>query len=739
MRNINRWLQYFLLGIFLGGSAIAANTFFHEPIGIGTSTPQAMLDVAGGMKISDDSDSCVTAKKGTLRFNTSTDKFEMCDGSSWTFIILEDGIPSSFTFTDKTDTAKSSLISSTAIAITGINISVTATITGDGTPNVRVCADSGCSSVVDDWGTSAVISNGQYLQARLTSASTDLTERTATISLAGLNDVWSVTTASTLYTFSSHEFTNCGQTGTTGPSLTQCRNAYTTNWDDVYLNMTTNGIQEWTVPQTGTYTIEAFGAQGGSGGGGSTSLTGGSGARMKGEFGLTKGDVIKILVGQAGGSDGGAHGNENGGGGGTFVVQSNNTPLIIAGGGGGGPATGYGTGCTRDINDGHGQTTTSGVTITCSGTGTGGSSGSGGSTAGSYQGGGGGGLTGNGANGTTHCAMSYGGQSFTNGAVGGTGNSCYTSDNFGGFGGGGGGQLGGPGAGGGYSGGGSSASWSGNSTYGGGGGSYNAGSNQDNSAGDNTGHGKVIITLGGGAPAVCGDGEIQSPETCDDGNTTAGDGCSDVCIIEPICGNSTIESPEECDDGNTTAGDGCSDTCTLELAAEGEACSVDADCQNNSCIGLYTDGDGDGYGIGSSTWKCYTSPPAGYVTDGSDCCDSDSNSHPGAGYETSQNNCGSWDIDCSGSVEKRGLVDHACLNLVLNSDVYRIVDSVCTRVGGGFQCAPGDTATVDCSAQACGYTWGSGGHYDTLEYSDSGCTNQVYDSFSSSAKSCGCR
>jgi len=32
----------------------------------------------------------------------------------------------------------------------------------------------------------------------------------------------------------------------------------------------------------------------------------------------------------------------------------------------------------------------------------------------------------------------------------------------------------------------------------------------------------------------------------------------------PICGNGIIEAPEECDDGNTAPGDGCSATCMLE-------------------------------------------------------------------------------------------------------------------------------------------------------------------------------
>jgi len=256
-------------------------------------------------------------------------------------------------------------------------------------------------------------------------------------------------------------------------------------------------IQSWTVPAGVTcIIIEAWGAQGGGGVG--INVAGGKGARMKGTFSVTPGDVLNILVGQQGltgtaVSD--PQGNENGGGGGTYVVKQTGTvPWIIAGGGGGGYSTNYGSSCTRTASDGDGQTGNNGVTISCSGTGTGGSGGGGGVTAGGYQGGGGGGFTGNGANGGTHCDVAYGGLSYTNGGTGGLGNTCYSSNNYGGYGGGGGGQLGGPGAGGGYSGGGSSASWSSSSTYGGGGGSYNIGSNQSNTAGVKTGHGQVVIT-----------------------------------------------------------------------------------------------------------------------------------------------------------------------------------------------------------------------------------------------------
>jgi cysteine-rich repeat protein len=65
-------------------------------------------------------------------------------------------------------------------------------------------------------------------------------------------------------------------------------------------------------------------------------------------------------------------------------------------------------------------------------------------------------------------------------------------------------------------------------------------------------------------PSTCGNGTLEGLEQCDDGNTTAGDGCDPLCALEPICGNGILEAGEECDDGNTNSGDGCSATCQIE-------------------------------------------------------------------------------------------------------------------------------------------------------------------------------
>ena len=80
--------------------------------------------------------------------------------------------------------------------------------------------------------------------------------------------------------------------------------------------------------------------------------------------------------------------------------------------------------------------------------------------------------------------------------------------------------------------------------------------------------------------AQCGDGVVEGSETCDDGNTDDGDGCSAVCAEETsVCGDGVVEGGEQCDDGNTDDGDGCSASCQDEPAGcgdgvidEGETC-----------------------------------------------------------------------------------------------------------------------------------------------------------------------
>lgn len=255
-------------------------------------------------------------------------------------------------------------------------------------------------------------------------------------------------------------FTNCGQTGNTGPSQAQCDAAYTGMTLAGAVTVTA-GIQRWTVPATGAYRIVVSGAAG-------SSIGGWLGARMQGDFALTQGAELKILVGQL-------PAGVLAGGGGSFVTQADNTPLIVAGGGGSGNCA------MCVVAESGGRIVTTGGTTT----GLGRSTAGGGGFSGNAVSGAGGGLLADGQN--------NGGKAFVNGGVGATGETGY----FGGFGGGGARNGGnGTGGGGGYSGG--SANSTGTDTtirFGGGGGSFNGGQNQNNTPNVNTAVGAVTIDL----------------------------------------------------------------------------------------------------------------------------------------------------------------------------------------------------------------------------------------------------
>lgn len=97
----------------------------------------------------------------------------------------------------------------------------------------------------------------------------------------------------------------------------------------------------------------------------------------------------------------------------------------------------------------------------------------------------------------------------------------------------------------------------------------------------------VATVLQAGPPEpVCGDGNLDSGEECDDNNTMGGDGCSASCTIE-VCGNGIVDVGEECDDNNTTGGDGCSAMCTVEECGNG-VLDVGEQCDDSNT----TDGDG---------------------------------------------------------------------------------------------------------------------------------------------------
>ena len=262
-----------------------------------------------------------------------------------------------------------------------------------------------------------------------------------------------------------YQFNTCGEDGRTGPN-SGCYSG------DNSVNILGDGVQEWEIPSSGIYEIEAAGAEGDS--------NGGLGAISTGEFELDEGETLEILVGQEGG--------DNGGGGGTFVVQ-NGEPMVVAGGGGGGGSNSGG----QDGSDASSGTEDS------SGNVDGGTNRDGGDV-----------QAGSGYAGTPYSGAGFEGDGDTlDGSyydhpsrrwpLGGTGSDEGRSSGEGGFGGGGGGFGGGwgtgGGGGGGYSGGAAGYRSSSSQHGGGGGGSYSDGSNPSITSGLNAGSGFVEIEL----------------------------------------------------------------------------------------------------------------------------------------------------------------------------------------------------------------------------------------------------
>ena len=182
-----------------------------------------------------------------------------------------------------------------------------------------------------------------------------------------------------------------------------------------------------------------------------------------------------------------------------------------------------------------------------------------------------------------------------------------------------------------------------------------------------------------GASAVAGD--------CNDADAAYNPG-----VIEADC---TDPNDYNCDGSvgySDADGDGwaacaeCDDTSAANFPGATELCDgVDNNCDGTvdedtaaDAATWYADADGDTYGnAASTTLAC--SAPAGYVTDTSDCDDSNAGVHPGA-TET----CDSVDEDCDGTVDN-GAVDMSTWHTDADRDGYGDPATgtlSCTRVSG---------------------------------------------------------
>mgnify|MGYP001483823222 CR=1 FL=1 len=100
----------------------------------------------------------------------ATETTRVCsDGTDWYQIYTPDIEPAYLAFTDLTDQFGNLQLSSNIVPISGISSTVSVSITGDGSPQYQICSTYNCSSVVQSWTSgTATVSNGQYLQLRMT-------------------------------------------------------------------------------------------------------------------------------------------------------------------------------------------------------------------------------------------------------------------------------------------------------------------------------------------------------------------------------------------------------------------------------------------------------------------------------------------------------------------------------------------------------------------------------------------
>ncbi len=122
------------------------------------------------------------------------------DGTKMVCVTACDSMPTTFDFTDAPNVAISTLTASNILSIVGTDSGCNSnvSVSGNGSPQYRVCSDSTCTSEVQTWTASnlSFAMFGRYLQVRTTSASTDGVAQNVTVTVGGMSNVWTVTTGS---------------------------------------------------------------------------------------------------------------------------------------------------------------------------------------------------------------------------------------------------------------------------------------------------------------------------------------------------------------------------------------------------------------------------------------------------------------------------------------------------------------------------------------------------------------
>jgi cysteine-rich repeat protein len=80
---------------------------------------------------------------------------------------------------------------------------------------------------------------------------------------------------------------------------------------------------------------------------------------------------------------------------------------------------------------------------------------------------------------------------------------------------------------------------------------------------------------------ACGDGQLQAPEQCDDGNRVDTDAC--LACVDATCGDRVVWSGNEaCDDGNVDPADACLPSCEAPRCGDGFVQRPGEDCDDGN-------------------------------------------------------------------------------------------------------------------------------------------------------------
>lgn len=229
------------------------------------------------------------------------------------------------------------------------------------------------------------------------------------------------------------------------------------------------------------------------------------------------------------------------------------------------------------------------------------------------------------------------------------------------------------------------------------------------------------------SPLACGNGVVEPEygEACDDGGRVSGDGCSANCRIESgwnctqkdetgksvcvqTCGNGVVESEygETCDDGNTASGDGCSSACKAEA---GYNCVVAKDSQRSTCYARLC---GDGYVAGSE--EC----DDGNAKDGDGCsssCKREPGYHcPAGGGACEKDVCGDGKVTGDETCDEGTNKTAGCIDCKMQAGWECLVPGAsCTQTAecgngkleGIEECDEGTNKTDGCNGCAIAAGW----------------------------------